>query len=346
MIRATPFRRTAFLLAWLFSAVVAVAAPASDVAQNTPAASMALAQSLYATPTSGGQPASAVAPPTEPVSTMRANESSATPAKAEAPEGRESFTVFGLGFKITDTLLVLFTGLLWWSTHRLWNESRKGGKVAEMAANAAEVSAEAALRSAQVASGAEQPRWIVTSMTLHVNDTDGSTTDTACRVVAVLTNHGRTPAEVIRTAFQSRVTVLLDAKPRYAMGQSTAADAFGTTVVPPGGSYTVTLDTRVPKDDVEALRRGTTHLWAWGYLSYRTYLDEHMVKGFIGMLDVHPTRRLPLDQQDQPGMNYGHLIEGALRQPPADARVQAYVYTRPDPVGEAEATGVAQPVER
>jgi len=30
-------------------------------------------------------------------------------------------------FKITDTLLVLFTGLLWWSTHRLWNETRKGG---------------------------------------------------------------------------------------------------------------------------------------------------------------------------------------------------------------------------
>lgn len=25
-----------------------------------------------------------------------------------------------------------------------------------------------------------------------------------------------------------------------------------------------------------------------GYLCYRTYLDEHMVKGFIGMLDVHP----------------------------------------------------------
>ncbi|MDR5763322.1 hypothetical protein [Caballeronia sp. LZ035] len=254
--------------------------------------------------------------------------------------------MFGLVFKITDALLVLFTGLLWWSTHRLWSETRKAGKVAETAANAAAASAEATLRSAQVASGAEQPRWIVTSMTLHVNDTDGSNTDTACRVVAVLTNHGRTPAEVTRTAFRSRVTVLLDPKPRYAMGQSTPADAFGTTVVPPGGSYTLTLDTSVPEDDVEALRRGTTHLWAWGYLSYRTYLDEHMVKGFVGMLDVHPTRRLPLDQQDQPGLNYGHLIEGALRQPPADARVQAYVYTRPDPVGEAEANGVTQPVER
>lgn len=307
---------------------------------------MALAQSLYATPTSGAQHVNGMVPPTDSGSTIRTNEGLTTTAKAEAPEGRESFTVFGFAFKITDALLVLFTGLLWWSTRRLWNETRKAGKVAETAANAAEASAQAALRSAQVASAAEQPRWIVTSMTLHVNDTDGSTTDTACRVVVVLTNHGRTPAEVTRTAFQSRVTVLPDSKPRYAMGQSTPADAFGTTVVAPGGSYTVTLDTRVSEDDVKALRRGTTHLWAWGYLSYRTYLDEHMVKGFIGMLDAHPTRRLPLDQQDQPGLNYSRLIEGALRQPPADARVQTYVYTRPDPVGKAEATGVAKPVER
>jgi len=216
MIRATPLRRTTFLLGGLCSAVIAVPAPASDVAQNAPAASRALAESLYATPTPRAQPVSAVVPPTRPASSLGTNEAATTPRRAEALEGRESFTVFGLVFKITDALLVLFTGLLWWSTHRLWSETRKAGKVAETAANAAEASAEATLRSAQVASGAEQPRWIVTSMTLHVNDTDGSNTDTACRVVAVLTNHGRTPAEVTRTAFRSRVTVLLDPKPSHA----------------------------------------------------------------------------------------------------------------------------------
>jgi hypothetical protein len=172
---------------------------------------------------------------------------------------------------------------------------------------------------------AEQPRWIVTSMTLRVSDTVGSTPDFDCRVGAVLTNHGRTPAAVTRTAFQSRLAVLLDSKPRYALAGSTPTEAFGTTLVPSGGSYTVTLDSLVHEEDVETLRRGTTHLWPWGYLSYRTYLDEHMVEGFIEILDAHPTRRLPMYQQDQPRLNYGRLIEGALRQPPADARVQAYV---------------------
>ncbi|MNS79199.1 hypothetical protein D3C72_1128460 [compost metagenome] len=115
--------------------------------------------------------------------------------------------------------------------------------------------------------------------------------------------------------------------------------------MPPGGSYTVTLDASVSEEEVHALRCGTTYLWARGYLCYRTYLDEHMVKGFIGMLDSHPTRR-PEDEPDQPGLDYGRQIEGALRQPPASAQLQAYVFTRPDLVGEAEVTGVVQPVMR
>ena len=80
----------------------------------------------------------------------------------------------------------------------------------------------------------------------------------------------------------------------------------------------------------------------------RTYLDQHMVKGFIGVLDAHPTRRLPgeegeQDRGDEAGRHYSHEIEGSLRQPTADAQVQSYVCTRPDDIGEVEANGVTRP---
>jgi len=90
MIHATTFRRTMFLLAWLLSAVIAVAASTSDVGQNTPTASMALAQSPYATPTSGAQPVSALVPQTRPVPIVETNEGSTTPAKARDGRTRGS----------------------------------------------------------------------------------------------------------------------------------------------------------------------------------------------------------------------------------------------------------------
>lgn len=269
--------------------------------------------------------------------------------------GRESFVIFGWSLKITDVLLVLFTGLLalftlglWWSTSKLWSEAKEGRSIAEASARAAERSAEAAHQSAQVASAAEQPRWVVKSMSLTVHDTDGSTTDTACRIVATLTNHGRTPAEITRTAFHWKVAVLLEPRARQPMRSVARTENFGN-VVEPGGDLRITLDARLTEEQTQQLRRGTIHLWAWGYVAYRTYLDQHMVKGFIGVLDAHPTRRLldeegEREQEDEPGRHYGHVLEGALRQPTASAQVQSYVYTRRDDIGETEATGVARPI--
>ena len=271
-------------------------------------------------------------------------------------DGRESFVIYGWSLKITDVLLVLFTGLLalftlglWWSTWRLWSEAKEGRSIAEASARAAERSAEAAHQSAQVSSAAEQPRWIVKSMSLTVHDTGGGTTDTACRIVATLTNHGRTPAEITRTAFHWKVAVLLEPRARQPMHSVAHAENFGN-VVGPGGDLRITLDARLTEEQTQQLRRGAIHLWAWGYVAYRTYLDQHMVKGFIGVLDAHPTRRLPNDEGEQeregePGRRYGHVLEGALRQPTASAQVQSYVYTRPDDIGEAEATGVARPID-
>jgi hypothetical protein len=144
--------------------------------------------------------------------------------KVAVLEGRESFVLFGWSLKITDVLLVLFTGLLalftlglWWSTWKRWTEAKEGRSIAEASARAAERSAEAAHQSAQVTSAAEQPRWVVKSICLTVHDTDGSTTDTACRIVATLTNHGRTPAEITRTAFHWKVAVLLEPRARQPM---------------------------------------------------------------------------------------------------------------------------------
>ncbi len=77
----------------------------------------------------------------------------------------------------------------------------------------------------------------------------------------------------------------------------TRAENFGN-VAEPGGDLRITLDACLTEEQTQQLRRGTIHLWAWRYVAYRTYLDQHMVKGFIGVLDAHPTRRL-LDAEDE-----------------------------------------------
>lgn len=376
--------KAAFLIATLAASVGVAAAPPNGNAYLQPSGSTAFGQTLFTDrPASKARvappvvvsvapsttaAASASAPVAAPAPEPRAQPSAsqavaivptAEPAehkKTEVPEGRESFLLYGWSLKITDVLLVLFTGLLavftlglWWSTWKLWIEAKEGRSIADASARAAERSSEAAHQSAQVASAAEQPRWVVKSMRLTVHDTDGSTTDTACRIVATLTNHGRTPAEITRTAFHFKVAVLLEPRASQPMRSVARAENFGN-VVEPGGDFLVTLDARVTEEQTQQLRRGTIHLWAWGYVAYRTYLDQHMVKGFIGVLDAHPTRRLPDEEseggrEDEAGRFYGHQIEGLLRQPTASAQVQSYVYTRPDDIGEAEATGVARPID-
>lgn len=64
--------------------------------------------------------------------------------RAVVAEGRESFNVWGFSIKITDFLLVIFTGalawftyLLWRSTKNLWLEAKDSRSISEASANAA-----------------------------------------------------------------------------------------------------------------------------------------------------------------------------------------------------------------
>jgi hypothetical protein len=97
--------------------------------------------------------------------------------------------------------------------------------------------------------------------------------------------------------------------------------AFGNLVVR-GDGWWLSQDLELADHDVERLRRDEVHLWLYGYIAYRDYLDRHWRKGFIGLLDARTTRWHPVADAGDAG--------GVFEQPPPEAGVQAYTYTRPD----------------
>ena len=354
--------KAVLLIAMLGSSATVLAD--TDNANLKPNGTIGLGRSLYEDPpasrpasTQAAQPARVLASDAQPVPTP-AVVAPPAPVALRVPTVEEAFpsspsqTVVraaaspepdeylhwgqGRGIKTSDAiigfssvLLAIFTGLLWWSTQKLWRETKAGGRTAETSARAAEQSARAALVSAEVASAAEQPRWAVKNMHLGVTSVDDASGTRACAIAVTLKNHGRTAAEVTRTVLTYKLAPSVDLEPRYPIMAIENADAFGD-VVDPGGTRLLTQrPLHLTDDDVTALVAGTTHLWAYGTLSYRDSRDQHWTKGFIGVLDA----RSMVWTIDAVRQNLG----GSFNQPPVDARVQAYVFTQPDVIGEAEA---------
>jgi hypothetical protein len=201
------------------------------------------------------------------------------------------------------------------ATQKPWQEIKAGGRAAEISARAAEQSARAALGSAEAASAAEQPRWAVKGMHFAVTNLDVATGTRGCAIAVTLKNHGRTAAEVIRTVLTYKLAPSLEREPRYPLLAIENADELGD-VVDPGGTRLLTQKPlRLTDAEVEALVAGTTHLWAYGTLSYRGLRDQHWTKDFIGVLDA-PSMVWSID-------GLGQNIGGSFNQPPAGARVQS-----------------------
>jgi hypothetical protein len=353
--------KAVLLIALLGSSVTVSAATDDNSANLKPSGAIGLGRSLYEDPppirsasaptaeaprvlASDVQPVPAstvVAPPTSVAPRMPTVEEAFPSSQAQAvertavsPEPDEYLHWGqGRGIKTSDAIigfstvvLAIFTGLLWWSTLKLWKETKAGGKTAEISARAAEESARAALVSADVAFAAEQPRWAVKTMHLGVTSVDEANGTRACAIAVTLKNHGRTAAEVTRTVLAYKLAPLLDEEPRYPIMAIENAEAFGD-VVDPGGTRLLTRKAlRLTGDEMTALVTGTTRLWAYGTLSYRDSRDQHWTKGFIGVLDA----RSMVWTIDELGQNFG----GPFSQPLADARVQSYVFTKPDVIGE------------
>ncbi|OLL33550.1 hypothetical protein BTH42_00715 [Burkholderia sp. SRS-W-2-2016] len=234
-------------------------------------------------------------------------------------------------FKLSDALLVVFTallaaftGFLWWSTAALARETERGGEIAERASRTAEASARAAERTAEIAAYADDARWVVSSMSIKERIDLGARTE--YRIVATLKNCGRTSAEITHKAFYAWLA------PEFApateiLSAHTVPSIDFDTLIEPGQTYDIEAEIELTEAEANALCDGSTQLWAWGALSYRTYLDRNMAKGFVGTFDKWGV-------QDGTGGPARDRVAGKLRPPPLRL-VREYIGTVPDPDGQA-----------
>src|SRR6202022_1014980 len=114
-------------------------------------------------------------------------------------------------------------------------------------------------------------------MRLLLEDMNPDPAERDGKLVVTLTNHGHMAAEVTRAALRCKLEVRLDPKPRYPVGAVTDSSEFGN-IVKQGESYNLAESLSLSGDDVERIRRGETHLWVYGYVAYRDFLDRHWRK--------------------------------------------------------------------
>lgn len=303
--------------------ILAVAASASamgaatnDSANLKPAHSTAFAEGLYAAPASGGATASAAttepgratsgpvatAPVTAqsgapvPIPAPAIAQASATAMTAETAAGAEASgagtgahqesqwgTLSDVFVAIGTLLLAAFTYLLWQATRGLLREAKTAGAAAEASAQAAKTSANAAVESTQAMIASEQPRWLVTEMSMTLNPIAQLQPRWSGVATVTLRNIGHSAAEVTTMA----IAVVYDdlpATPDYSKARIVREESFGNTVQPgqnrsisePIGQLGGLTEERV------AAINGGKPMWLYGYIEYRDYLDRLWVKGFIG----------------------------------------------------------------
>jgi hypothetical protein len=331
------------------STIVFAASPAPPTGSSatvTPVPNITFGQTLLSDPpasaakaltASNAQPGSASAAKPEVQAAAPAEH-----AAAGKTEPNEYMSVgSGRSVKITDALLILFTAILaiftgglWVSTRALWKETKRGGRTAETAANAAEksalaaeTSADASLISVEASIAAQQPRWLVEAMTVH-SRLNYPSTSTARNITVTMANHGSTSAEITRTELRYGVLENLPADPEQArhthginlLGTGTDVTKFGH-ITKSGETFYIHEQLNLDDQQLVALTSKSLRLWSFGTFQYRDYLDRTWEKGFVAVLD---TERADLS----PGDNLGQGSNSAFVQPPPDAGVQAYTYTR------------------
>jgi hypothetical protein len=202
--------------------------------------------------------------------------------------------------------------------------------IALVAYLAAKDSAIYAKKSAEISAATQRPRFVVASAMMSLSSPDQSGTRSVTMELS-LKNIGPTPAEITRQCIVTRLEGSLDEKPRYPVAAVEQTAAFGR-IIGPGEFVPIKEVMLLTRPQLLQLASAEKHLWLFGYLGYRDYLDEFWTKGFIGVVgSIHPNNVTAIGGISLP-----------IEQPPTSAKVQKYTYTTLDFQGEAEATGVAK----
>jgi hypothetical protein len=223
---------------------------------------------------------------------------------------------FFVDLKITDVLLVVFTGLLWWSTQRLWRathnlsmaaleeakdmklsvaESARAASAMEKVAESIAISANAATASVEAMAkmAAQQETLAQLQIRAYLAVVIGGATyqdDKGLFFEArpTLLNNGNTPAHKI--SYWARAEILpWPLPPEFAFPAAARTSQFAAVLAPRGN---FTLNARVPEyakqDDVENIKRGSgvfpKRLCVWGRVTYEDVFGvEHSTNFCHGM---------------------------------------------------------------
>jgi hypothetical protein len=214
--------------------------------------------------------------------------------------------------KITDVLLVLFTGLLWWSTHKLWlsthnvsqaaleqvkdmkssiAESVRAANAMEKVAEAIAISAKAATKSVETSSefSAQQRTFARLQMRAYLSVGIGGATyqdekGLFFEARPVLVNDGYTPAHKIR--YWARADILpWPLAPEFSFPTSGQATSYSSSLA---ARHSFILNARVPDyvpaEDVDSIKHSLgirpKRLCIWGKVSYEDIFGEDHFTNF------------------------------------------------------------------
>jgi hypothetical protein len=206
----------------------------------------------------------------------------AAPPKPECEHGCEEGTefwpsLFGYRLKITDTLLVLFTFLLWVSTRNLWTETKAAGRIAKTSADAAKTSSDALMLSerAYLTITFEMPgvRW-------NTNNRDGLFLSVRVQ------NFGRTPAAVTDIRIGLSVRDNGDLLPlEFPYPNREQEDACPNGILVPGDHLLNDLYLGLRQTARESVQASEKRLWLFGHVDYIDIFGKRRRAGLVRLYE-------------------------------------------------------------
>ncbi|MBS0167052.1 MAG: hypothetical protein JSR29_13275 [Nitrospira sp.] len=189
----------------------------------------------------------------------------------EMEKGTEFFLLLGYRFKITDVLLVLFTGLLWWSTQKLWKETKHSSSISEKSANAALLTA--------------QNMQITERAYVKMSHTDpglvpikGETTE-SYKVEVKIENCGKTPALVTEVRLRFMLRDWDESlPPTIDYPDSDSAERPSSAFLVPGDYFFVTRNSHNDKHRV--VSKDSKRLLLFGYIDYTDVFGQQHRAGY------------------------------------------------------------------
>lgn len=242
---------------------------------------------------------------------------------------RDWVSRFFTEIKITDALLVLFTGLLWWSTDKLWKATHGMQEAAATQADAME-------RSITEAANSAKATGIVAEAMSNNTKLLGTTVETNKRIAdrqvlvsemqlrayvsviigtatyqdrgknlrfegkPVLVNSGQTPAREV--TYAAKAAILAVPLPEDFVLTLSTPPKTGRGMIPAHQDRTLSavVDDYIPDDDVPKVMRAVEWgLYVWGVVTYEDAFQEKRRTEFCHLLTFRPNNA-----------GDGHIVDG------------------------------------